>query len=371
MPQCSNYLRPRLAPDQYREANGLPLRSQAVPNHLSQACNALHPVPPGFRADLLRWRQLVAVQWLAALLAQQAVAAAPARHWLLLEVACDGLEAYLGGHIPGAQYLDTRLLEHLPFWNALPPAQLRPVLQHAGIAPDSTVILYGRNTLAAARVAHLLLTAGVADVRLLDGGLSAWCHAGLALQHGPQPARMPLATGRGLGAAPSAPWQPRPDYLVHTPQVKALLVQPDAVLVSIRTRAEFMGETSGYSYIAPRGEIAGARWGHAGVDGDVNSMRNFQDEAGRMRPAAEIARIWREAGIGPELQNVFYCGTGWRASLAFFYAWLMGWERISVYDGGWFEWSADPANPVRGPVEGSPIGFSGNRLPADVAAPEY
>lgn len=29
----------------------------------------------------------------------------------------------------------------------------------------------------------------------------------------------------------------------------------------------------------------------------------------------------------------------WRASLDFYYAWLMGWENISVYDGGWFEWS--------------------------------
>jgi hypothetical protein len=38
---------------------------------------------------------------------------------------------------------------------------------------------------------------------------------------------------------------------------------------------------------------------------------------------------------------------GWRASLAFFYAWLMDWERIAVYDGGWCEWSRDGGNPVR------------------------
>ena len=24
----------------------------------------------------------------------------------------------------------------------------------------------------------------------------------------------------------------------------------------------------------------------------------------------------------------------------------MDWKRISVYDGGWFEWSMDPANPT-------------------------
>lgn len=64
-----------------------------------------------------------------------------------------------------------------------------------------------------------------------------------------------------------------------------------------------------------------------------------------MRPAGEIAALWGAEGIRPDMQIVFYCGTGWRASMAFFYAWLMGWERISVYDGGWFEWSSDPVNP--------------------------
>ncbi len=26
-------------------------------------------------------------------------------------------------------------------------------------------------------------------------------------------------------------------------------------------------------------------------------------------------------------------------------AWLMGWPRVSVFDGGWFEWSNDDTNP--------------------------
>jgi thiosulfate/3-mercaptopyruvate sulfurtransferase len=65
-----------------------------------------------------------------------------------------------------------------------------------------------------------------------------------------------------------------------------------------------------------------------------------------MRAAHDIEALWRNAGIHRDQQVAFYCGTGWRASLAFFYAWLMGWKQISVYDGGWFEWSADPGNPV-------------------------
>jgi thiosulfate/3-mercaptopyruvate sulfurtransferase len=171
------------------------------------------------------------------------------------------------------------------------------------------------------------------------------------LRRGPPPAvdshqaNASSASASGTArAAPPARFAPRPDYLIDTAQAYALRTEPNAALVSIRTRAEHLGETSGYPYIHPRGEIAGALWGHAGLDGDVNSMRNFQQEDGRMKPAAEIAALWLDAGIRPEMRIAFYCGTGWRASLAFFYAWMMGWERISVYDGGWLEWSADPTH---------------------------
>ena len=78
----------------------------------------------------------------------------------------------------------------------------------------------------------------------------------------------------------------------------------------------------------------------------MNSMCDYQDADGRMKPAADILDFWRANGITPQRHNAFYCGTGWRASLAFFYAWLMGWDDISVYDGGWLEWSSDPANPT-------------------------
>lgn len=69
-------------------------------------------------------------------------------------------------------------------------------------------------------------------------------------------------------------------------------------------------------------------------------MSDFQHADGTMKWAREIADFWAEQGLHPGVQLGFYCGTGWRASLAFYYAWLMGWESISVYDGGWFEWSS-------------------------------
>jgi len=257
----------------------------------------------------------------------------------LFEVGFEGTAAFAAGHIAGAGYLDTSSFEGGPVWNKLADAQLEQVLRAHGIRCDSTVLLYGRNNLAAARVAHLLLYAGVGDVRLLDGGLAAWNAAGLALQTG-------APRQHKAAAAFGAPFPARPELLVGMAQVQQLLAQGDGVLVSNRSWSEFIGEESGYPYIAARGDIPGARWGRAGADGDINSMRDFHDATGAMLPAAEIEAMWAVNGITRGQRTVFYCGTGWRASLAFFYAWLMGWDDIAVFDGGWCEWSRAAGNPV-------------------------
>ena len=258
---------------------------------------------------------------------------------------CEGLALFQSGHISGAGFLDTQWFEQPPFWNKLPDAALRQLLQALGLGPHSSVILYGRNSLAAARVALLLLYGGVQDVRLLDGGLPAWSAAGFPLQAGACAAVPALPAARGEQGWDAA-FPARADYVLDLAQTRACLQRPGVALVSIRSHAEWMGETSGYRYIEARGEIAGALWGHAAEDGDVHSVSSLHDANGCMRPAAEIAALWAAAGIRPDQHTVFYCGTGWRASLAFCCAWLMGWQRISVFDGGWYEWSADAANPL-------------------------
>jgi 3-mercaptopyruvate sulfurtransferase SseA len=290
------------------------------------------PVIAHFRLDLARRRQLVTPAWLAALIAGASVEGTPARGWRLFEVGCEDVALVEQAHIPGAGYLDTCQIEQAPLWNKVSDQALLALLLANGVRYDTTVILYGRNNLAAARLAHLLLYAGVADVRLLDGGFASWQAGGHPCERGP--ARQGVAA-LGFGAGFPA----HPEYMVDMAQVRTLLELGDSTLASIRTEAEFTGKISGYSYISAAGDIPGARWGQAGEDGDVNSMSTYHRADGRMKPAADITRQWADAGIVSGEHTVFYCGTGWRASMAFFYAWLMGWESISVYDGGWCEWS--------------------------------
>lgn len=154
------------------------------------------------------------------------------------------------------------------------------------------------------------------------------------------------ARRRTTGSIPA-----QPQLMLDMEQARGLLHRQDASLVSIRSWPEFIGTTSGYSYIKPKGEIAGARWGHAGSDS--THMEDFHNPDGTMRSADDITAMWKAWNIKPEQQVSFYCGTGWRASETFMYARAMGWKNVSVYDGGWYEWSSDPKNPVatgeRGP----------------------
>ncbi len=243
-----------------------------------------HGGAPASLRHLPRWQQLVSASWLAALLAGEAVAAAPTGAWRLFEVGYDTLESFHASHIPGAGYLDTRQLEQGPLWNKVPDRALLQLLLEHGIRHDTSVILYGRNNLAAARAAHLMLYAGVTDVRLLDGGFATWNEGALPAAAG-APARFLAA--QDFGAAFPA----HPEYLIDTRQAKALLRRGDGALVSIRTWKEFIGQTSGYAYIAATGDIPGAHWGRAGDDGDVNSMSDFHRPDGTMKAPERNLRL--------------------------------------------------------------------------------
>lgn len=144
----------------------------------------------------------------------------------------------------------------------------------------------------------------------------------------------------------------RPEVIIDIDEAKQILSdQEHAALVSVRTWREHIGAVSGYNYIAPAGRIAGDVWGNCGSD--AYHMEHYRNVDNTMRAYPEIAANWEAAGITSDKWMAFYCGTGWRAGETWFYACLMGWPRIAVYDGGWFEWSKDP---IRNPIEvGEPV----------------
>jgi thiosulfate/3-mercaptopyruvate sulfurtransferase len=309
---------------------------------------AAHETLPADR--LTNYEKLVHAEWLSHLLDGGRPEAAPTGQYRVFHVNFGVPEEYEDSHIPGALYLDTNWLENPRDWNRRTPEELEVALRSLGITHDTTVILYGRDTeghanekwpgrragqIAACRAALILRYAGVDDVRLLDGGYDHWVQAG-----------NPLETVLN-GAPPVAPFGVeiplRPELIIDIGEAKQILADREhAALVSVRTWREHIGAVSGYNYIGPAGRIAGDIWGNCGSD--AYHMEHYRNVDNTMRAYPEIAANWKEAGITADKWVAFYCGTGWRASETWFYAYLMDWPRIAVYDGGWFEWSRDPIN---------------------------
>jgi thiosulfate/3-mercaptopyruvate sulfurtransferase len=299
---------------------------------------------------LPRYDRLVHIDWLRGVLDGERPEAAPAAKFLLFHVNFGVPEEYAEGHIPGALYLDTNWLEDPADWNRRSPEAIDAALRALGITHDTTVVLYGRDTvghanekwpgrragqIAATRALMILRYAGVDDVRLLDGGYDWWVRTGHALETVPREPT-PIET---FGVQVPL----RPEVIVDIEEAKQIIADPSgAALVSIRTWREHIGNVSGYNYIGPAGRIKGDVWGNCGTD--AYHMQHYRNVDNTMRAYPEIAANWAEAGITADKWVAFYCGTGWRASETWFYAYLQDWPRVAVYDGGWFEWSQDPIN---------------------------
>jgi thiosulfate/3-mercaptopyruvate sulfurtransferase len=245
--------------------------------------------------------------------------------------------SYAKGHVPGTVHINTDLVEPEPEWMLAEPELLEKFALDYGFTKDDTVIVTGAEQMAAYRVAVVLDYMGVADTRVLNGGLSAWQQAGYSVEmesHQPEP------TDSFGGEIPMIP-----DVIMSIEELKnSLESDENFTLVDNRTWDEFIGESSGYSYHDKKGRIPGAVYGYAGIE-NAYSMEYFRNIDNTMRNPQEIKNLWREQGIDFDNHLAFMCGSGWRAAEVLTYAQVMGLENTSLYSDGWIGWSNDPDNP--------------------------
>ena len=213
--------------------------------------------------------RLVHSDWLWRVLDGDTPEAAPNGHFLLFHVNFGVPEEYEEDHLPGAFYLDTNRLENPVDWQRRTPEELEATLRALGIARDTTVVLYGRDTegdanekwpgrragqIAATRAALILRYAGVDDVRLLDGGYDAWVRAGNPVETTLREPTPITSFGVRIPA--------RPEVIVDIDEAKQILSAPDsAALVSVRTWNEHIGQVSRLQLHRPGRPDLGRRLG--------------------------------------------------------------------------------------------------------------
>ena len=241
----------------------------------------------------------------------------------------DGRPAYRGGHIPTARYadLDTQLAEHgepSAGRHPLPSAgRLQSAVRDWGIDDGDTVVVHddGGN-LSSARAWWVLRDAGIADVRLLDGALSAWTEAGYDLETGEPDAAAAGSATVSPGTLPRL-------------EIDAVLdFARDGLLVDARAGERYRGEVEP---IDPRaGHIPGAV--SAPTAGNL-------DESGRFRSPDELRERFTALGAHPGAVVGAYCGSGVTAAHEAVALAVAGYEPV-LYPGSWSQWSQHPDLPV-------------------------
>jgi thiosulfate/3-mercaptopyruvate sulfurtransferase len=232
-------------------------------------------------------------------------------------------------HIPGAVWVDLETqLAGPPGVGGRHPLPTVGVFERAmreiGVRQDSLVIAYDAATSqAAARLWWLLTDAGHRNVRVLDGGLAAWRAAGLPTVSGP--GRSPV----------------RGDFVAHPGQrpqldateINARLGRPDApTLVDVRAAERYSGERETIDPVS--GHIPGAI--------NLPATANLHTD-GRFLPAAQIAKLYADAGGGEGA--VLYCGSGITAAHSLLALESAG-LTAAIYPGSWSDWIGDPSRPV-------------------------
>lgn len=194
-----------------------------------------------------------------------------------------------------------------------PLPEIAPLQAHArrwGLRQGQSVVVYDHDRgLSAARGWWVLRWAGIADVRVLDGGYAAWTG--------------PVST--------SPPTQPPGDVVVR-PGAMPVWDAADAAaaegLVDARVPERYSGATEPVDAVA--GHIPGAR--------NV-PVRSTVDVSGRLRPADELRELLAGA-------RGAYCGSGVTAAQLVLAMHHAGLGDPALYVGSWSHWITDPGRPI-------------------------
>ena len=227
-------------------------------------------------------------------------------------------DAYLQGHIPGAAFFD-----HEKFsdpkgkyeYTILPKTELASQIGNVGISEDSEVIFYACGMLPyAARAWWILRYAGHNNVRVLNGGLSAWENAGGKIEQKARRYEPSIFKGRF-----------RPDMFASKEEVLAVMENGNVATVNVMPLESYEASHIVGSTCLPCLDLM------QGMDYLLPDDKLAQ----RLSEASQYERI------------ITYCGGGIAAAVNAMAHIMTGHENVAVYDGSLYEWLGEGL-PVNG-----------------------
>ncbi len=232
-------------------------------------------------------------------------------------------EEYVQEHIPGAVYIDWSkdIVDPGDEVEAqiAPPARFAELMGRLGIGDQHLVVAYDAHPASqfATRLWWALHYYGHDEVVVLNGGLPKW-----------QRENRPLT--KTIPSYPPATFTPevQPQLRATAEEVLGMLGQKGTKLVDAREPAQYTGK------IVRRP----GRPGH--IPGALNIPREeiVDPATGTFRSKEELSRVFSAAGVTPEERVVAYCNGGVAATTILFSLAMLGYPKLTNYDGSWNEW---------------------------------
>jgi len=221
-------------------------------------------------------------------------------------------DVYLMEHIPGTVYFDHERFSDTtsPYeCTILPMERLVEEIGKAGISNDSEVIVYACGMIPyAARAWWMLRYAGHDNVRVLNGGLSAWKSAGGQVEQFIR--KYEPATFKG---------SPNPQMFADKEEVTAALEDKDISVIDVLPIESYEG---------------------AHITSSANlSCMDLMQGMDYFLPNDKLASRLQETSHYQRI--ITYCGGGIAAALSAMAHMMVGQENIAVYDGSLNEWIAE------------------------------
>jgi thiosulfate/3-mercaptopyruvate sulfurtransferase len=265
-------------------------------------------------------QNFVTTEWLAAHLGEPGLGLIDAS-WHLPPTGRNGEAEFRAGHIPGAVFFNIDVIADtssgLP--HMLPdPVAFASAMRKLGLGDGMHMVVYDALGLfAAARVWWTLRAFGVADVKILEGGLPKWVHEGRPLEEGVAE-RQPRHFSARLDHS----------FVASLPDVRRALSTGAAQVVDARPAERFRGEAP-----EPR---PGLKSGH--MPGALNLPFVETVEHGKLKSGPALAQTFAAHGVDLARPIITTCGSGVSAAILALAVEEAGGKLAGLYDGSWAEW---------------------------------
>lgn len=252
----------------------------------------------------------------------------------LVEVDVD-TTAYDSGHIPCALGWNWQIdLQQRPARDIPDQQEWEALLSRSGIAPDTTVVLYGDNHNWFAAFAYWIFKLyGHDKVALLDGGRDKWLADG-----GDLTTDLP-----SIAPASYTVTKTRPELRAFRDDVRHAVTNDGTAIIDVRSPKEYSGELLAPETVPQEGAQRG---GHVPGAQNVPWATAVAPDS-TFRPVEELRAIYGDKGVDAETPAIAYCRIGERSAHTWFVlSELLGIPDARNYDGSWTEWGSLIGAPI-------------------------